>query len=190
MVACHPCVVVGPSKRCTVPTSSGVVGPSQQCTVAVFAASTKSPAFSLWRPWPRIFLVAAIADAGGDGEVQRPAGVHCRGGQEHGVHGEPSVLSRQRAAPCTAEGPPTDAILGPSSVSAISGTCGYRVHRARRHLAPSWCTVGGSDRAPLHPAPDGLPPEVLRDKKRVVVSFAPAVIRTLAALATRPAAGR
>ena len=113
MVACHPCVVVGPSKRCTVPTSSGVVGPSQQCTVAFFAASKKSPAFSLWGPLPRVLLVAAIAHAGGDGEVQRPAGVHGRGGQEHGVHGEPSALSRQRAAPCTVEGPPTDAILTP-----------------------------------------------------------------------------
>ena len=113
MVACHPCVVVGPGRRCTVPTSSGVVGPSEQCTVAVFAASKKSPAFSLRHPLPRVFRVAAIAHAGGDGEVQRPAGVHGRGGQGHGVHGEQSVLSRQRAVPCAAEGPPTDAILTP-----------------------------------------------------------------------------
>ena len=130
MVACHPCVVVGPSKRCTVPTSSGVVGPSQQCTVAVFAASKKSPAFSLWRP-----LAAGLAR--GRGSRMPAAMVKCnvRPGCTVGADRSMVCTVNHRscpasgAAPCTAEGPPTDAILTP-----------VRFRRFQAH-ADTVCTV-------------------------------------------------
>ena len=144
------------------------------------------------RPLPRVLLAWPRSRMlGGDGEVQCPAGVHGRGGQEHGAHGEPSVLSRQRAAPCTAEGPPTDAILTPVRFRRFQGHAATVCTVHAGTLPPSWCTVGGRDRATLHPAP--LTVRLRRSSGTRNAWWFPSLRRSsgpLPPLATRPAAGR
>ena len=133
------------------------------------------------RPRPRM-PAAMVSAMSGRGALSGRTGAWCARCTIGPV--PPAGRTPRRGGPANRRDP------DPSSVSAIRGTCGHRVHRARRHLAPSCCTVGGSNRAPLHPGSCGAPPEVLMDRKRVVVSFSPAVIRTLEDLATRPATGR